>query len=596
MPGKKPDLLTGTGISPAPLPTPKSDPKSLYGFDETKDPTGTSNFQTRTINEHQSFYTRLLRTQPPSSDSKAIGEFDSPATTALTKHCMASHQAYGEKYQQFAKEVTDELSKLQHHKLLENIAHRKNPQDLEQFGQKIADIQDYKQKLTAIQKAEAKQLREQFTNEKGDFKEFVAKDRQVIMTADDSQKFYEKAAYQLEVTHTNQQAVLANRLNNDLNAAQKLWDNAEENMAAVTMHNLARRDKKNKAGYHTSKDQVMDGLEIHDAKEHKRIMHDSLESTGQYNLNLGRRALYQFRGKGPFNFLARAFGSAGINDNFVINFSKNDNGKIQAKCFLHSEWDSETKLSAMKAFVMECKAQGFKTFKGFDAAKLSPNDNVELVKFVREVYGNEAKIENEDGLLYSALESTRLNKMHKHAVPFLKPLVNKVITSTPDVTNLRRYATKLLDLNQRETHAEKLHNDYLAGKKTFGSRKMGYFSSRLGSNENVGQHGTTVGAIGPKGSKMSLPKPMDVPSADKIAKPSFAPKAEPDNLEGTPVLGEKPKKTPKPPGKAPAKTLSSKPVGKPAGHPAAKVAPPLDDPNKPAPAAKIRNPGGRFSN
>ncbi len=422
---------------------------------------------------------------------------ESPTLEILINQIQNNHKDFSAKYQMLTHTIEQRIVNLQNSELWENVIHRRSPHDFQAYIEKFNHIRNFNNQLIRIQQEELTSLRQYFTDNTG---EFIAhhKDGQndaLIISGQDAKRLFEVAEYQLKLNHAKQQALFANCFNNELSYIKDVWDQAEEITAAAVMQtitqpqntkNLLKNPKKN-WNYHTNPNYPDDIRNIiHAGKAYQQIAHSCADTSipdknakdtkGEpktqslygYNLNIKGDALISVRR--ALNPKTYWDSNASNKDNFIINMSKIDkDNKFVARCYPHPKWNSKTTLAAYKLFVLECKAQNLKNFRGiWDEKNLSSKDKIALIEYIRKVYGPEATIENEWKL-----------KEH-HAEHLCNPLFQ-----------------------------EALHQKFLKEDKVFGIER---------------------GKIGPK-LPVHMPQPMTAPSLDEIVPPAGIPPVGPTKLQ-----------------------------------------------------------------
>lgn len=549
--------ISANGIQPAAKPT-----DQLYPFDENTDPTTGRNFSQRLLAEHRTLYASTVVKLPPGKTQadKSLGELmaDSDDITQLIRSSENNYPRFAQTYQTIAEEANQSIRKFSHSKALDSVAHRENPQAAEMLGKNLKQSgEDLKLKLDAIQQTELKALHEQyFDSDTGKPKTMRANppSGETLIAADDVQKMYEKAEYELKVTHANQQALFANRFNNAIEQVRKLHDDAENIAAAVIMHNFVRPSRQTKTGYRTSTAQEMDEFHIHSAKEHQRIMRTNAKEKSGYNIALQRSVLHKFGGNSRIRNLYS-------NEKAIINIRATGqdelgNDTYSANCYVPAHWSSKNRLAALKGFVLECKAHGLKNFNILDAApKLDLEHQLELIKNIREVHGSEAIIEGEREIIIKAYQKKGEKWTNKK-------LENPRYKEFSPMSSQRQ-------VEQQNRYQEARHKDYLMN-----TTKVA---------------GTYRGKIGPK-TQISLPEPLEVPKASDITKPKWAVGDPSAKLTGKPLTSNNsnnPKSTDN-------RLASAKLSGKPKvnSSPAAAITnPPTGDSLDNPPKAEIRDQG-----
>jgi len=399
-------------------------PKKMgYPFNEVRSPTSSKNFHARLVgNEspYKNFYTDTFTRCPPNSEKPIgdiAGESGSEEIQTLFKNIEQAHRNYTPKYEQFSGNFLNKIRQLSKHSAIEDIAHRTNLRDnslIADLNQKLESLKSSRDDLIKIQNAELDNLRRMYTkDDKGNFIEFRDKDNNVIIDAADTQKIFQKAEYELKVAHANQRAVFENYYNNTIENIYNLARNAEQNADVMRMHNVVY--KKNKQlrrdeGYHMSAEGIhdMDDFQFHAVNEYQRLFKENAASPNGYSVNIKIDELQEF-GQAKINKLksklSKLVGAEDSQD-FIINITHDKKeDKYTARCYLNAHWDSETCLIALKAFVTECHSHNLKNFSGIlENENLSDAHKVELIKFIRQKYGSEAKILGENQVLSKACE------------------------------------------------------------------------------------------------------------------------------------------------------------------------------------------------
>ena len=121
-------------------------------------------------------------------------------------------------------------------------------------------------------------------------------------------------------------------------------------------------------------------------QRHINSINASLKKNGIYSINLGPTAMSKLGSKCKS-------GEQAVGEITII--PPAEGGGYHLKMHTPASWSGKQKLAALKAFVMEARTLGLKTFSGIMESGLSFKEQVEFIKEIRSVYGQEANIPEE---------------------------------------------------------------------------------------------------------------------------------------------------------------------------------------------------------
>lgn len=388
--------------------TPDDQHSSSYPFKEKDDPTTYRNFHERFVTYPGQFYPQVGMQCFPKNDDFALSE--------LAKHDLdlgqifeglqEQHKTFGEAYFNLSKGINEGIAEISNSQEMTRVINRTDKQYVHDVTKQLKD--QYEQALTElkqIQEDELKHFKALFLDQYGKFRstEVTIDDQSINISSKDAKKFYQKAKYQLQVAHINQQAVLTQRYNHCLKNVKKSWENPSllrsvSTMASITaeqMPNATQDEKIEEAKYHLpiAQQERMD-CQPYSLNQYQTSFQESLNARGEFYQSLDHNALKRF----GFSSVNR-YQSISLLISFSQTKSSDGKGKISAKCHLDNDWSSGDKLAALKAFITACHAQGLKSFNGLNHLNIHHRDKIKLIEHIRGLYGTQAIINDERYIL-----------------------------------------------------------------------------------------------------------------------------------------------------------------------------------------------------